>query len=123
LAFDQIHHQWVVDAFDAVCAYGANTGNTTFTLPSEHSLRNKHLHSVATELEEQLAGYEAAVAEYGVSIQSDGKDSMGHRHMVNVISTNPVGSRFVLKGCGRQWTNERCQAHCGSAGGGSQAGG
>jgi len=94
IAFNSVYHVWVVDAFDAVCRYGALTGQETFRMPSMHGLRNKLLDGEVARLEEELKKYEAAVAEFGVSIQSDGKDSMGKRHLVNIISSNPSGSRF-----------------------------
>ena len=50
LAFNSVYNPWVVDAFDAVCAYGAATGNTTFTLPSKQALRNANLESVVNDI-------------------------------------------------------------------------
>ena len=94
LAFNSVYNPWVVDAFDAVCAYGAATGHTTFPLPSKRALRNANLESVVADIEERLAVYEASLDEFGCSLQSDGKDSMGKTHLVNIVTSNPHGSRF-----------------------------
>lgn len=86
---------WTVDAFDAVCKYGALTGAQTFSLPSEYSLRNSRLDAEVKRLEAEVRRFEEAVSEFGLSVQSDGKDSMARTHLVNIITTNPTGARFV----------------------------
>ena len=43
IPFQTVSYADVVDAFDAVCAYGASTGSSTFLLPTVPSLRNQRL--------------------------------------------------------------------------------
>ena len=85
----------IVNAFDAVCEYGASTRCVTFPLPSKHSLRNKRLDQEVARIERELQAFEQSVTEYGCSLQSDAKDSVAHRHMVNFIKRTPIGSKFL----------------------------
>ena len=95
LPFSVVDQVWTVNAFDAVCNYGALTGRTTFNMPSKYSLRNKRLDDEVSRLEDELRMHTQAVQEYGVGLQSDGKDSVAKTHLVNIIASTPVGSRFV----------------------------
>ena len=84
----------IINAFDAVCEYGATTGNVTFNLPSAPSLRNDRLDSEVRRIEQELEQHRKSVSKYGLSLQSDGKDCVSRRHLVNVITTTPLGPEF-----------------------------
>jgi len=105
IPFSSVYHSWIVDAFDMVCAYGAKTGCETFHLPSIYSLRNKMLDKEVARVEQELRNYEKAISEFGVAVTSDGKDAVNRKHLVNILSSNPNGSRFHktidVSGCTR----------------------
>ena len=94
LAFSVVFLPEVVDAFDAVCAYGAATGSSVFPLPSAPRLRNERLQAEVKRIEQELSEHKAAAASYGLSIQTDGKDNNARRHLVNIITTTPLGPEF-----------------------------
>jgi hypothetical protein len=94
LPFHLVYAKEVVDAFDAVCEYGARTGNQIVPLPSAASLRGSRLESEVARIHSELAAHKKAVAAYGVSLQSDGKDNMARRHLVNIVTTSPLGAEF-----------------------------
>ena len=94
LPFHMVSFKEVVDAFDAVCEYGAMTGRTTFPLPSAPSLRNERLDAEVARLERDLEMHKKSVEQYGLSLQSDGKDNMAHRHLLNVVTCTPLGPQF-----------------------------
>ena len=94
LPFQSIGFAEVVDAFDAVCQYGAVTGQTTFLLPSAPSLRNSRLDAEVARIEAKLEEHSKTMQTYGISLQSDGKDNQARRHLVNIITTSPAGARF-----------------------------
>ena len=92
--FHSIAFPEVVDAFDTVCAYGAATGSETFPLPSAPSLRNHLLEKEVARIEGQLHQHKEATSSFGMSLQSDGKDNVASRHLVNILTTTPMGSEF-----------------------------
>ena len=94
LPFHMIAMSDVVNAFDAVCAYGAATGNQSVLLPTAPSLRNSRLDAEVARIELELKTLSASVESYGISLQSDGKDSMSRQHLVNIITTTPSGPQF-----------------------------
>lgn len=94
LAFDLVTYVEVVDAFDAVAAYGAATGNNTFPMLSKPQLRNDRLDREVKRIESELLAHKASSAAYGLSLQSDGKDNVARCHLVNVVTTTPVGTEF-----------------------------
>ena len=94
LPFSCVSFQEIVDAFDAVAAYGCKASSTVFPLPSAPKLRNERLDREVARIEQELADHKAAMATYGLSLQSDGKDNTAHRHLVNIITTTPLGPEF-----------------------------
>jgi hypothetical protein len=94
LPFSMVAYTEVVNAFDAVCAYGASTGNHTFSMPSAPSLRNSRLDAEVRRIEQELSDHAKSMSAYGISLQSDGKDNMAKRHLVNILTTSPAGVQF-----------------------------
>ena len=94
LPFSMVSYTEVVNAFDAVCSYGARTGQHTFAMPSAPSLRNSRLDAEVSRIEQELALHAQSMAAYGISLQSDGKDNMARRHLVNILTTSPAGAQF-----------------------------
>jgi hypothetical protein len=94
MPFQNVGFAEVVNAFDSVCRYGAETGQTTFALPSAPSLRNSRLDAEVARIEKQLLEHSKTVETYGISLQSDGKDNMARRHLVDIITTSPAGAQF-----------------------------
>jgi len=94
LAFDLVTYAEVVDAFDAVSEYGVGTGNCTFPMISSPQLRNARLDREVDRIKAELDAHKAASAQYGLSLQTDGKDNVARRHLVNVVTTTPVGTEF-----------------------------
>ena len=94
LPFSMVSYTEVVNAFDAVCSYGARTGQHTFAMPSAPSLRNSRLDAEVSRIEQELALHAQSMAAYGISLQSDGKENMARRHLVNILTTSPAGAQF-----------------------------
>ena len=92
--FHAIAFPEVVDAFDAVAAYGAATRSEVFLLPTAPSLRNTRLDHEVARIEAELQVHKSAISSYGMSLQSDGKDNSARRHLVNILTTTPMGSEF-----------------------------
>lgn len=94
IPFHAVAFREVVDAFDAVCEYGATTGSMTFSMPSAPSLRNNRLEQEVKRIQQELQEHQKQMHQYGMSLQSDGKDCMSRRHLVNIITTTPLGPQF-----------------------------
>ena len=94
LPFHVVSCKEVVDAFDAGCSYGAATGCDTVALSSARMLRNDKLDAEVKRIESELSAHKKAVSAYGINLQSDGKDNMARRHLINVITTTPLGAEF-----------------------------
>ena len=105
MSFNNLVYAEVVDAFDAVCAYGAETGNTTFKLPYIKDLRNHRLDREVKRIEAELMKHKKSMETFGMSLQSDGKDNLARRHLVNIVTTTPLGAEFRkvvdVSGCSR----------------------
>ncbi len=65
-----------------------------FALPTIPRLRNERLQAEVARIEKELAEHNAAASAYGLSLQSDGKDNTARRHLVNIITTTPLGPEF-----------------------------
>ena len=94
IPFCAVAYPDVVDAFDAVCEYGSRTGSASFPLPTVPSLRNSRLDQEVKRIEKELECHHKSVQKFGLSLQSDGKDSMSRRHLVNILTTTPLGPQF-----------------------------
>lgn len=94
IPFHAVAFPEIIDAFDEVCKYGATTGNLAFPMPSAPSLRNQRLQNEVDRIESELESHHKAMEQFGLSLQSDGKDSMSRRHLVNIITTTPMGAEF-----------------------------
>ena len=94
IPFDAIGYDDVLNAFDAVCDYAVATGNRTFMLPTVPALRNQRLDKEVQRIEGELELHRKSIAKFGLSLQSDGKDAMSRRHLVNIITTTPMGPEF-----------------------------
>ena len=100
LSFNIATFPEVVDAFDAVCTFGAKTGQLVFPMISVPKLRNDRLDQEVLRIQVELEAHKAAAASYGLSLQSDGKDSVSHQHLVNIVTTTPLGCQFREVGKG-----------------------
>ena len=63
-------------------------------LPTVPSLRNTRLDHEVARIEAELQVHKSAISSYGMSLQSDGKDNSARRHLVNILTTTPMGSEF-----------------------------